>query len=1810
MPHFLHTSHQTDFHRAPAVRARSSRIIQFLLAFCLCIASLGMEQTGKPVSAATRIVTSTANSGPGTLRQAIADAAPHGDTITFSLTSPASILLSSEIVIDKDITISGPGAAKLTISGSFTTRIFNVSSGKLRLSNLTLANAIMYGQSASGPNPGTYSGTGGAVFINSGAKVTATNVIFNNNSAWGGSGANSGYDNGYYGGAGGGAGGVTSASGDFGGGGGGAYEFLAGGSGGYGGGGGGSCGSNAGGNGGGSYADESLGGAGGSGAGGQAGFAGGGGGAGMGGAVFISAGGALGLKDVTLSNNKAAGGSGGSAATFFGGGGGGGGAGLGSAIFNGGDLCIQSGVTFSSNTVTAGAAGSGQCGFGNYGQPGPCPTPAQPGRAVDTSAGIFAVPGSGQSCTVWFNPPTDLILTPAALYENKPVGTLAGTLSSVDIDAAETFTYSLITGTGSTNNSLFRISGNRLETNALLDFEAQANYSVRIQTTDKDGMTFEKSFSITILNANDPPTGINLSASSINENIAANSTVGVLSSIDQDANDTHTYALVNPGGVCSGVDNASFSINGQNLRASAMLNYEAKSSYTICIRTTDNGGLSHHQQFTIQVLDINEPPTNLMLSNISVPENEPSGATVGTLTALDPDINDTHTFSLVTNLGCLGTHNANFTIEGAILKTNRPLDHEMEGQQLVCVRATDKGGLFFNKQFTIEVNDVNEAPKEIRLSGNKINENQLGGTVLGSILITDPDMGDTHTLSLVDTLACPGTDNASFSIIEDELTSVAVFDYETKDTYSICIRATDSGGLSLDERFSLLILDINEAPYGITIDRDSFPENQPIGTKVGALSALDPDGVDVHTFEFNNTDACPGIDNSAFLISEGELLTNVGFDYEVKNSFSICLRTIDSKGLSAVQELTISVTDVNEAPVSLVLSGNNVSENDITGTIVGGLIPTDPDKNDTHTYILTTVTGCSGAENENFFIEGTLLKTSKVLDYETQQSHTICIRTTDSGGLSYHKQFTIHVLDVNEAPTGLNLSSSSLQENRPAGTFIGDLTVTDPDADDYHALSLVSTPACAGVDNASFSISGSALTAAAMFDFEEKNSYSICIRATDAGGLVVENPFTINVLDVNEPPTDINLSNASIAENSPSSTLVGSITTDDPDTGDTHTYTLVNNHSCSGPDNSLFLIIENGLYSAYTYDYEEKSSYSICMRAVDSAADAFSLDKQFTISIIDVNEEPWLQYPIADQVFTAGYDFVFTFPEDQFGDPDGDWLIFSAEYNDGSPLPPWLVLNQALRKFSGAPIQAGIWRIRLTATDPDGLSISGLFDLEITAQPDNYSPVVMKPLPNAHALVGDPFSHTFDAASFADREDDPLTYLATLGDGLALPGWLSFSSSTRTFWGTPGPGDEGVFTIRVTALDARGGEVSSIFLLGVDHDLPPSVLNPIPHQTAARGEPWTFRFASNAFTVGISGSLVYTAELADGSPLPGWLKFSPDTRTFKGTLPDSSKLYFLRVRAANDAGSAEQIFRLGPWSHLAASSLPSGSMVTIDSVPGTGPSAAPKGVQRMNLTADVEIRYGIELITELVGNGMPVCFKPGPIEHNLTGGQLDRLVIGASHEGGAWKLLETYNASNGRICARTNHFSLFDVFLKPANITDATQLPRTGFAPGVVTPLSVQLTSEAYSSTTDVRLKIPALDVDAPVVGVPLVDGQWDVTWLWRNIGWLEGSAFPGLNGNSVLTGHVYDSSGLPGLFVNLADLHYGDEIIVFALGTKYVYQVRSVDTSVAPTNLRPLEHDEQPSLTLITCRGYNADQDTYRWRTVVRAALVGANYK
>lgn len=103
-------------------------------------------------------------------------------------------------------------------------------------------------------------------------------------------------------------------------------------------------------------------------------------------------------------------------------------------------------------------------------------------------------------------PPTDINLDNQTIVENTPVNTLVGHLSAVTAEPNPVFTYSFVTGTGSTDNASFTLSGNQLLTGTVLDYDVKNIYTVRIRVTLANGLYTDKVFTLQLGQVNQAPT--------------------------------------------------------------------------------------------------------------------------------------------------------------------------------------------------------------------------------------------------------------------------------------------------------------------------------------------------------------------------------------------------------------------------------------------------------------------------------------------------------------------------------------------------------------------------------------------------------------------------------------------------------------------------------------------------------------------------------------------------------------------------------------------------------------------------------------------------------------------------------------------------------------------------------------------------------------------------------------------------------------------------------------------------------------------------------------------------------------------------------------------------------------------------------------------------------------------------------------------------------------------------------------------------------------------------------------------------------
>ena len=404
------------------------------------------------------------------------------------------------------------------------------------------------------------------------------------------------------------------------------------------------------------------------------------------------------------------------------------------------------------------------------------------------------------------DPPTDIVLSKDNIDEHCPIGTLIGNLSAVDTDGG-TYTWSLVAGAGASGNMSFNIpmSSSSLFSDEIFNFESTSSYSIRVQVEDENNAIFSKSFTISINDIDEAnlTTITSLDSEDIDEGNAIGDVVGVFSTTGVHAGTNHTFTFEAGAG---DDDNSSFTIDGDQLKAAEVFDEGVQNSYDIRIRSVSQEGDVDIETFTITINSVNNAPTDISLTDNSFEETRSVGYRVGFLSTTDLDDAETYTYSFVTGLG--DDDNANFEILSNQFRLATTFDFETQSTHSVRIQTDDGNGGVFEKALTINVEDDPEAPTDITLNINSIDEDNSIGAAIGSFSTEDEDIGDTHTYEI---LTIGGSsDHTSFTISGDDLQAAVVFDFETQSSYTIRIRTEDAIGDRFTKDFVISINDVVE----------------------------------------------------------------------------------------------------------------------------------------------------------------------------------------------------------------------------------------------------------------------------------------------------------------------------------------------------------------------------------------------------------------------------------------------------------------------------------------------------------------------------------------------------------------------------------------------------------------------------------------------------------------------------------------------------------------------------------------------------------------------------------------------------------------------------------------------------------------------------------------------------------------------------------------------------------------------------------------------------------------------------------------
>ncbi|HEY0156888.1 MAG TPA: Ig-like domain-containing protein [Thermoanaerobaculia bacterium] len=899
----------------------------------------------------------------------------------------------------------------------------------------------------------------------------------------------------------------------------------------------------------------------------------------------------------------------------------------------------------------------------------------------------------------------------ASVAENT---TAVTDVDATDVDAGTTLTFSISGGADAGDFGIVAATG-VLTFNSAPDFEAPAdadtNNQYVVEVTVSDGTATDvQTITVTVTDANEAPAITTGNTASVAENTTA--------VIDVDATDGDAGASLSFS-ISGGADGAAFSINATTgaVTFNSAPDFDtpadagADNVYDVQVTVTD-GSLTDVQSIAVSVTNENEGPSITSANTASVAENTAIAIDVN---ATDVDAGTTLTFSISG-----GADAGDFTINGStgVLSFNPAPDFEAaadadaNNEYIVEVTVSD-GSLTDVQTITVTVTAVNEAPSFTSANTAAVPENT---TAAIDVNTTDPE-GNTVTYSVTG-----GADELLFTI--DTNTGVLSFlsapDFETPqdantDNFYVVEVTANDGTNNATQTITVEVENGNELPTFTSTATPSVPENQ---TAVVTVATNDVDG-DTVTYSITG-----GADAADFSIntSTGALTFNVAPNFEAPhdadtNNVYLVDVTADDGPNTVVQNLTVTVTAVNEAPAYTSNDTFSQAENTTAVTTVSA---TDPE-GVSPTY---TVTGGADAAKFTIGLNSGALSFVTAPDFDVagdanaDNVYVVQVTATD-GANPVVQTISVTITGVPEAPVVSSSATPSVPENM---TTAVDVNATDPEG-------ATVTYAIAGGDDASdFSIdeNSGVLTFIVAPDFEAphdadtNNVYLVNVEVDDGTMTVVQN-LTVTVTNVDEAPSITSLATATVNENQTSAIDVNAT---DPDAGATLVYSIT-----GGADQAKFSIVSSTgvltFLSAPNFesptDAGADNVYDVSVEVTDGTNAAL---QSIAITVANVDEAPEFSSAATanvDENTTAVVDVDATDPEGAgitYSITGGaDQALFSINSSTG-------VLTFASAPNFESPTDAGANNVYDVQVQASAGAVPGTQSIAVTVVNVNEAPVI------------------------------------------------------------------------------------------------------------------------------------------------------------------------------------------------------------------------------------------------------------------------------------------------------------------------------------------------------------------------------------------------------------------------------------------------------------------------------------------------------
>lgn len=787
----------------------------------------------------------------------------------------------------------------------------------------------------------------------------------------------------------------------------------------------------------------------------------------------------------------------------------------------------------------------------------------------------------------------------------------------------------------------------------------------------------------------------------------------------------------------------------------------------VTLTVADPGGLNNSQVFSIDVANANDQPTITSSGNAAATQNV---TYVYNVTADDPDTGET---ALLTFTAPVLPPWLNFVDngDGTASLSGTPSNDDV-GDHAVSIAVADPGGLTDSEAYTISVANVNDQPTITSVAVTTATQDVAYSY---GIVATDIDTGDTALL----TMAAPTlpswlgfVDNGSGSAsLSGTPTNSEVGDH------AVSVTATDPGGLSDTQNFTITVANVNDQPTITSVAVTAATQDSAYNY---AVTAEDMDAGETAQLVF----AAPALPAWLTLFDNGDgtaALSGTPGNDDVGDHV-VSLTVADPGGLSDAQDFTITVANVNDAPV---FGSTPVTAAAQASAYTYAAMATDPDTGDSAQLTVAAPTlpiWLSFSDNGGGM--GSLTGTPGNADVG---DHPVSLTVTDTGGLSTSQDFTISVSNVNDQPL---ITSVAVTTGTQGVAYAYAIAASDPDVGETGMLtfSAPNLPAWLTVtdnNDGTANLSGTPANS-------DVGDSSVNIVVTDPGGSSNSQSFTLSVANVNDVPA---FSSAAVTAATQDAVYSYLVTAVDPDSGETGLLAF------SAPTLPSWLVLnDNGDGTATltgTPANADVDDHDVSLTVVDPSGASAMQD--FTVTVVNVNDAPeFTSTAMTAATETVNYNYMIAVT-----DLDGDAVTISAP-----TVPSWLTFTDngdGTATLSGTPsgVDVGTSSIILQSQDPGGLVGEQSFMITVTALADG--PVIT--LNGADAIsidINRPFADPGAMAS--DPQDGDLTSEITVDNPVNInaAGTYTITYSVSDTAGNMAQAQRSV-TVRSNASGGGGG---------------------------------------------------------------------------------------------------------------------------------------------------------------------------------------------------------------------------------------------------------------------------------------------------------------------------------------------------------------------------------------------------------------------